>query len=150
MDKLKLLPLVILRYLNLQIPEAIIVPHQIIWNRYTGRWWVHGLLHLVQRGGDWAGWLPLWSKGLTWNCKVREVFDAAHLKQRLSEQRLLVAVDKRYRRPIELEKQRDDSHWYLRVVRFSASKCRKQRFVWHFRRRTELYTYLLHTLNQAC
>jgi len=25
---------------------------------YTGRWWVHGLLHLVQRWGNWAGPQP--------------------------------------------------------------------------------------------
>ena len=40
--------------LTLSSPEAIIVPHQIIWSWYTGRW-MGGLLHLVQRGGDWAG-----------------------------------------------------------------------------------------------
>jgi len=37
---------------------AIIVPPRIIWSWYTDRWWVHGLLHLVQRGGDWAGLQP--------------------------------------------------------------------------------------------
>ena len=30
--------------------------HRIAWSWYTGRWWVGtGLLHLVQRGEDWAG-----------------------------------------------------------------------------------------------
>jgi len=26
-----------------------------MWSWHTGRWWAGGLLHLVQRGGDWAG-----------------------------------------------------------------------------------------------
>ena len=49
--------------LTLYSAKAIIVSHPIIWSRYTDhyteiRWFVHwllmdGLLHLVQRGGDW-------------------------------------------------------------------------------------------------
>ena len=38
--------------LTLKSPQAIIVPHQIIWSWYTGRWWV------VQRGRDRAGPQP--------------------------------------------------------------------------------------------
>jgi len=34
------------------------VPHPIRRSRYTGRWGAGGLLHLVQRGGDWAEQQP--------------------------------------------------------------------------------------------
>jgi len=31
-----------------------ILPRRTMWSLYTGHWWVHGLLHLVHRGGTWA------------------------------------------------------------------------------------------------
>jgi len=41
--------------LTLHSPEAIILPHRMIWSWYAGRWWV---VHLVQRGAAWASCGP--------------------------------------------------------------------------------------------
>jgi len=41
--------------LTIYSAETIVEPCRIVRSWYAGRWWVGGLLHLVQRGGDWAG-----------------------------------------------------------------------------------------------
>jgi len=40
---------------TLQSPEAITVPHQIIWSWYTGRWWVGCYIWYSEERTGWVG-----------------------------------------------------------------------------------------------
>ena len=46
--------IIIYIYVNHLMGTGNYSAHRIIWSWYTGRWWVGGLLHLVQRRGAWA------------------------------------------------------------------------------------------------